>query len=48
MKALEFCMKKNDRLGKYDLKYNNIGEQGKCTLLFEQIQIHLAANRRFP
>jgi len=32
MKALEFCMKKNDRLGKYDLKYNNIGEQGKCTL----------------
>lgn len=31
MKALEFCMKKNDRLGKYDLKYNNIGEQGKST-----------------
>ena len=26
MKALEFCMSKNDKLGKYDLKYNNIGE----------------------
>jgi len=32
MKALEFCMSKNDKLGKYDLKYNNIGEQGKFLL----------------
>lgn len=29
LKALEFCMSKNEKLGKYDLKYNNIGEQGK-------------------
>ena len=29
MKAIEFCMTKNDKLGKYDLKYNNIGENGK-------------------
>ena len=29
MKAIEFCMRKNERLGKYDFKYNNIGEQGK-------------------
>lgn len=26
MKAIEFCMTKNERLGKYDLRYNNIGE----------------------
>lgn len=32
MKALEFCMTKNDKLGKYDLKYNNIGEQGLIKL----------------
>lgn len=32
MKALEFCMQKNDKLGKYDLKYNNISEQGKWML----------------
>lgn len=29
MMALEFCMTKNDRLGRYDLKFNNIGESGK-------------------
>ena len=29
MKAIEFCMRKNERLGKYDFKFNNIGEQGK-------------------
>jgi len=32
MKALEFCMGKNDRLGKYDLKYNNIGSEGLVKL----------------
>ena len=29
--ALEFCMTKNDKLGRYDLKFNNIGEQGKSS-----------------
>ena len=29
MKALDFCMGRNDKLGKYDLKFNNIGERGK-------------------
>ena len=29
MQAIEFCMGKNDRLGKYDFKYNNIGQEGK-------------------
>jgi len=32
MKAIEFCMTKNDKLGKYDLKYNNIGENGLVKL----------------
>ena len=31
MMALEFCMTKNDKLGRYDLKFNNIGEQGKSS-----------------
>lgn len=31
-KALEFCMRKNQHLGKYDLKYNNIGEAGLLKL----------------
>ena len=26
---LHFSMAKNEKLGKYDLKYNNIGEAGK-------------------
>ena len=33
MQALEFCMGKNDRLGRYDLKYNNIGTEGKHPFL---------------
>jgi len=32
MKAIEFCMRKNERLGKYDFKFNNIGEQGLIKL----------------
>lgn len=32
MQALEFCMGKNDRLGRYDLKYNNIGTEGLVKL----------------
>lgn len=28
MKALKFCMSKNERLGKYDLKYNIFSEKG--------------------
>lgn len=31
-KALDFCMRKNQHLGKYDLKYNNIGEAGLIKL----------------
>ena len=29
MKSLHFCMKRNEKLGKYDLKFNNIGSNGK-------------------
>lgn len=32
-KALEFCMRKNQTLGKYDLKHNNINEAGKWASL---------------
>lgn len=29
MKTLEFCMKKNEKLAKYDLKYNTVSIEGK-------------------
>jgi hypothetical protein len=29
LKALLFCMRRNEKLGKYDLKYNIITEAGK-------------------
>ena len=29
MKAIEFCMRKNQKLSKYDFKYNNITDSGK-------------------
>lgn len=29
MKALNFCMRRNEKLGKYDLKYNTITDAGK-------------------
>lgn len=32
MKALEFSMTKNERLGKYDLKHNNFSEPGLLKL----------------
>jgi len=35
MKALEFSMTKNERLGKYDLKHNNFSEPGKYKPLTE-------------
>jgi hypothetical protein len=29
MDCLKACMAKNQRLGKYDIKYNNFGDEGK-------------------
>jgi Ran GTPase-activating protein (RanGAP) involved in mRNA processing and transport len=29
LKALHYCMKRNEKLGKYDLKYNIISDAGK-------------------
>ncbi len=30
LKAMEFCMIKNTTLTRYDFKYNNITDNGKC------------------
>ena len=42
--ALEFCMSRNTSLTKYDLRCNNIGEQGKFT---EQCLCHLPTHLAF-
>ena len=34
LNALHFAMKKNEKLGKYDLKYNNISDTGKCPIRY--------------
>lgn len=31
MEALKGCMAKNRKLGRYDIKYNNFGDEGKFT-----------------